>query len=114
VREEGGLADACVTPAGTVIAVGGGHGECVVVRSTDGGRTFTRGAGKGSLRSVASLPDGRVIAGGDEALYASHDDGRSFTRIPYEATAGRSFAAAIAHGGAVYLGGPWQDLVRVT
>ena len=39
--------------------------------------------------------------------------GKTFARLPYKPTATRDFSAAIAHAGAVYVGGPWRDLVRV-
>ncbi len=114
VRSPVGLDDACVTPAGTLIVVGGRNDKGIVLRSTNGGQTFTAGKTPAALYTVASLADGRVIAGGDEALYGSLDDGKTFARLAYSATKGRAFCAAIEHEGAVYVGGPWQDLVRVS
>lgn len=115
VRERLGLQDACVTPAGTIVAVGGRHGQSVVLRSTDGGVSF--GIGKApavALQAVTCLPDGRLIAAGATEVLVSLDDGESFVRLDYTGSASdRSFAAAVIHAGSAYVGGPWQDLVRV-
>ena len=62
---------------------------------------------RGPTRGIVDL------VGSDEALLFSNDDGKTFTRLAYKPTAKGDFSAAIEHAGAVYVGGPWQDLVRV-
>lgn len=109
------LHDACVTPAGTIIVVGGSK-KPIAFRSEDGGKTFATSTVPGTavLRSVVALPDGRVIGGGAlDTLFSSHDDGKSFRALKYPMTEQRDFASATVHAGAAYLSAPFQKLVQV-
>ena len=121
---KGPIYGACVTPHGTVVLVGDatplGPKRAapvgVAFRSEDGGKTFN--AAKAPkvlpLRSIASLPDGRLIAGGEaDTLLVSNDDGESFSAIPHVIKHDRAFASAVLFRGAVYATGPGQALVRI-
>jgi len=109
------LRAACVTPAGTIVVVGGSK-KPIGFRSEDGGKKFAPITVPGNLVlcSMVALPDGRLIAGGRvDALFFSVDDGRSFKALKYPSKEGREFACATVHGGAAYLSAPFQQLVGV-
>lgn len=125
LRARSGLHDACVTPRGTLVVVGHGDSKGSIYRSEDGGQSFAQvkhGLNK-ALYCIAALPDGRLIAGGREATIAvSYNDGKSFQRVPHPKLAiaigvyggkERELTFACAHDDAVYLGNPFQHLVRV-
>lgn len=124
LREKGWCLAACVTVSGTILASGSDKMTGFVRRSIDGGTTFTNGkvkanssASMNSLSALACLPDGRVVAGGsDDRLFTSHDDGKTFQPITPHTRTGhlkRAFSSAAVLGDACYLGGVYQDLVRI-
>lgn len=110
------LRAACVTPAGTIVVVGGSK-KPIGFRSEDGGKKFSPISVPGNhvLCSIVALPEGRLIAGGRlDTLFYSVDDGRSFKALKHPSTEQREFACATVHRGAAYLTAPFQELVRVT
>lgn len=127
LRAPGHLSGACVTPSRTALVVGSsGDWKGALYRSTDEARTFTeiRLPKCSPLLSVAALPDGRVIASGEEAaLLVSHDDGRTFKVLKHKVGALRSAKLATGkpfgikclctHGDAIYAGGPSGVLVKI-
>jgi hypothetical protein len=121
---KGPIYGASATPRGTVVVVGDGiplgpgrkTAVGVAFRSEDGGKTFSaaRVPKAPPLRSIASLPDGRLVVGGEEdALLVSDDDGKSFTAIAHTVKHERHFASAVAFRDAVYVTGPGHALARI-
>ena len=122
--------DVAVTPAGTIVAVGVKNSA---FRSTDGGKTFRpaklpafkQAKGKHlerpywvdtttDLMTVAVLPDGRVVIGGDQGvILASCDDGATFRTVPHQIFDGGLYGSAVFRA-AVYLVGANNAVIRVT
>jgi photosystem II stability/assembly factor-like uncharacterized protein len=124
VATKGPIYGAGVSPRGTVVVVGDGiplgpgrkTAVGVAFRSEDGGKTFkpAQVPKVPPLLSIASLPDGRLVTGGeDDTLLVSTDDGQSFSAIRHAIKHDRHFASAVQFRGAVYATGPGQALVRI-
>lgn len=98
----GAIWAACVTPKGTIIAVG----EPGILRSTDKGATFEHVTkARGSLQNVACTASGRlVVVGQNGVLLHSGDDGASFQRVEQRHTKDWLFAVT-AVGERVLVGG---------
>lgn len=114
----GPLHDACVTPAGTIIAVGSG----VAYRAGDG-EAFRKikVPSKNDVYAIAALPDGRLVAGADEGqLLVSLDDGRSFAPLrggKHKSAPKRgayAFDLACSYRDGVLIGGACQGLHHAT
>lgn len=90
--------------------------ELALLRSTDGGATFEEhDLDRLSIRTLAQLPEGPIVAGADWGVVGlSHDDGRSFeTLCPEGSVASRPFTVSCVHDGAVIVGGRFNDLIEV-
>lgn len=111
------LYSACVTSSGAVVAVGSGNWKGVAFRTTDG-KTFEPStvAESTQMFDIVAMPDGRLIAGGNEdILFISYDDGRSFERLAHKhAGPKREIRELCIHDGSVYATGPFQHLLQIT
>jgi photosystem II stability/assembly factor-like uncharacterized protein len=119
------LSGALVTATGALLVVGSGRRRWsgFAARSTTQGRSFTSAslpADTPPLLSIATLPDRRIIVGGEGGtLLSSVDDGVSFQRLvvpnatPMRNAPNLGYSAMCSHGEAVYAGGPTLPLVRI-
>ncbi len=85
----------------------------VLLRSTDGGKSFTTTQVDDPIMVFGEVPNGPVIAGGDELVMASKDDGESFVaeRQTLHAPC-QAFTTACVHDGALLLAGPYNHLIE--
>jgi photosystem II stability/assembly factor-like uncharacterized protein len=104
----------CITTQQTIVAVGEDRGSAGAIwRSTDRGASFSRAElpRTPGVYAIASLADGRLVAGADEGtLLVSNDDGATFQRL---ASRGRgapkrgamAYGVACSYGDGAVIGG---------
>jgi len=118
VNGRGPVTGVSVTPRGTLVIVGYGNYKGCIFRSEDGGKTFRPGKSTAGTRlhCLAALPDGRLIAGGDnDQLAISYDDGVSIEPLVHKEKTenGTEFKTACTHDDRVFITGATQNIVAV-
>lgn len=114
-----GTTDALMTVAATPLApqsaIATTETGDAVLRTTDGGATFSRLPAAGPVHAAAFVSPRRVVvAGAPGAMATSRDGGATFTPIGSPPLAGQYFVVRAAPGGAAFAAGERGALARTT
>ncbi|MFK8004194.1 MAG: hypothetical protein AB8H86_31805, partial [Polyangiales bacterium] len=114
LRARAPLYDACETLGGAVLLGGCNKEGGAVYRTTDF-KEFELVSMPMNVWALGVLPDGRILAGGDDdTLAVSYDDGRSFEVLAHEFTdKGRGFAIMFQRDEHIYATQMFQHLIRI-